>query len=345
MKSAFNYIILIVTLVLTSCSTPRMFTTLDLLRPADVTFKPEAKHVLIVNNAVTQADNMGHYRLNNVTGDTISESLKFDSAAVFCNASLYEGLEESQFFNSVQILYVKQNFTNNFHKIAPLDKEKVRTLCDIYNVDAIISLDHVLTRDYTGEYYYTDTYNTYAALHIDVYSTWSIHYPDDSKPAYFQYADEFSWEDRTISRLPDRYDALVDASLLTGSNVVDRLIPRWEKQERYFYTPKKPLMIQAMDSVAHRNWEAAILLWQKAANETKNSSLKFYAVNNIAIAYEVLGDYDKAIDYALQAVHLYEHVFVFNISQHQGIYSALEYLEFLKKRKEEIELLNKQLSD
>lgn len=345
MKSAFNYILLAAILTLTSCSVPRMVTTIDLLRPAEVTFKPEAKHVLIVNNAITQADNIGHYRIDTVSGDTISESLKFDSTAVFCNQSLYESLDESQFFNSVQPLHIKQNYTNNFYKVAPLDKEKVKALCNIYRADAIISLDHILINNFTGEYYLYIPYQSYAALDVDVYSTWSIHYPDNSKPAYCQFVDKFSWEGDDITNLPNRYDALVDASLLTGLNVADRFIPQWEKQDRYFYAPKKPLMIQAMDSVAHRNWGAAISLWKQADRESKSNSMKLYACNNIAIAYEILGDLDNAIEYALRAVKLHQEVLVAYLSEYRAIYSARSYYEFLKQRKEEIELLNKQLSD
>ena len=47
-------------LILSSCVTPRMFTTLDVLRPAEVTFNPEVQNVLIVNNSVVQPYNLGH---------------------------------------------------------------------------------------------------------------------------------------------------------------------------------------------------------------------------------------------------------------------------------------------
>lgn len=287
-----KYLILVLTIALTSCATPRMFTTLDLLRPAEVTFEPEVKNVVIVNNSVVQPYNVGHYDHRIGGSDKISETLKFDSAALFCNASLRENLEAKEFFNSVRMAQTNYNKTDNFYKIEPLDKESVKFVANLYNADAVISLDHIQLNDIVGNYY--ENYSMISALDVKVNTTWSIHYPNNTLSTHKQFEDEFSWEETTSKNLPERYDALVDACILAGSNIAERMIPRWEKQERYFYTPKKTLMQQAMDSVEVRNWKSAISLWKQASDQTKNFKSKYQAAHNQSIAYEILGDIDNA---------------------------------------------------
>lgn len=334
----FFYIICAVFL-LSSCKTQKMFTTLDLLRPAEITFAPGAKNVVIVNNSVVQPYNVGHLNDNS----TVSQTVKFDSAALFCNASLRENLESKEFFNSVNMAQTNQNKTDNFYKINTLDKESVRFLCDLYKADAVISLDHIQTEDKIGQYY--SDFSVVSALDVKVVTTWSVHYPDNTASTFKQFTDEFSWEEESSPSLPERYDALVDACILTGGNVADRMVPRWEKQERYFYTPKNSLMEQAMDSVERRNWKGAIELWKQAADQSKNNTLKFRASNNIAIAYEILGDLDNAIEYSQQTINLYPYITVISFSENDDIYGIVQYNEFLKKRKDEVELIKKQLSE
>ena len=344
MKTSISYYLIILTaLVLTSCATPRMFTTLDLLRPAVVTFEPGVKNVVIVNNSVVQPYNVGHFNLRVAGGDKKSETLKFDSAALFCNASLREQLESKEFFNQVRMAQTNQNKTDNFYKIAPLDKETIKFLCDLYQADAIISLDHIQTSDIIGDYY--ENYTLLSALDVKVISSWSINYPDNTASSHKQFTDEFSWEETSSKNLPERYDALIDACILTGSNVAERLIPRWEKQDRYFFTPNKPLMQQAMDSVEVRNWKSAISLWKQASDQTKSYKTKFHAANNMAIAYEILGDIDNALSACEIAINFYPNIVAVGFKENRDIYETLNYYNFLKKRKEEIDLISKQLSE
>lgn len=334
------------TFLLNSCSTPKMFTTLDILRPATVSFAPEVNNVLIVNNSVIQPSNIGHYDTKLFT-NPVSIDLIFDSAAIFCTASLRESLENKGFFNSVELSTNNQNNKDNFYQLAPLSKETVKSLCGIYKTDAIISLERIITIDSSEEY--TDGLSGYYNyLNVKVLTNWGIYYPTDLSTTFQQYTDSFTWESSNTKRalaanqLPSRYDALVDASILSGSNIADRFIPHWDKEDRYFYAPKDKTMQPAMDSVIVRNWSAAIRLWKEATENSKNNKLKFQAANNIAIAYEISGDIDNAYKYCMQALELYSTLTFF--PENNDGYNLFTYQASLLKRKKEIELLNKQLA-
>lgn len=345
MKTArFNLLYLIFLLfVLSSCRTQRMFTTLDVLRPAEVTFSPEVQHVLIVNNSVVQPYNVGHSNFSTFTNTNNPQniSLKFDSAALFIAASLRENLETNQFFNAVSMSQTNMNTSENYYKISPLNKQTVKFLCNLYKSDAIVSLDHVQTTDKLIK----NAGSNLSALDVKIDTKWTIHYPTDSASHFKQFTDEFSWEEEKLNNLPDRYDALVDACILTGSNISDRMIPQWGKEDRYFYTPKKSLFVQAMDSVTYRNWPAAIQLWKQAAELTKNSNTKFHAFNNIAIACEIMGDLNNAILYASKAIEIYPYIIIFSSTTEDEIFEMINYYETLKKRKEDARLLDKQLGN
>ena len=104
-----------------------------------------------------------------------------------------------------------------------------------------------------------------------------------------------------MSELPNREDALVDGALNVGQKSVNRFVPYWEKADRYFFNSHNKLMKKGMDSVYVKNWKSAIEYWELAIKKTKSTLTKAHATNNIAIAYEILGDIDKALDYATQS--------------------------------------------
>ncbi len=334
---------LILLLITTSCVSQRMFTTLDVLRPAEVTFNSGVQDVLIVDNSVIQPYNVGHTEMTTPESRNkpANISLKFDSAALFTAASLRENLEAKEFFRSVNMSQTNMNTTNNYYKLSPLNKQTVKFLCGLYKADAIISLEHIQISDNLIK----NAGINLNALDVRIDTKWIIHYPTDSASVFKEFSDEFSWEDDKANKLPNRYDALVDACILTGYNISDRLIPRWEKADRYFYAPKKELFVQAMDSLTYKNWPAAINLWQKASESTKNNRLKFEAYNNIAVAYEITGNLNKAMEYASKAVEIFPYMTVFSSSTLDEIYEMIDYYDVLEKRKQEATLLDKQLND
>lgn len=330
-------------ILLSSCSVPRAFTTIDVLRPARVTFRPEVKNVVIVINAPIQPENIGHIVFENE--HERNEILKFDSAAIFCTASLRENLESKGFFKIINSDTRNFNQSNRFYKVDTLNKYTIRKLCKKYNSDAVISLDHISTIDQIAIWNNID--DTFATIDVEMKTIWSIHYPAEKiKSDNIQFIDNFSWDININQKQPIRYNALVDAAILTGQSVADRFIPYWEKQDRYFYTPKRDIMTQAMDSVSYRKWESAIKLWEKALYSNKEKiSVQFQAANNIAIAYEILQDYPNAIKYAKKAVNLYPNIITFDSIISNSIYDLVPYIEYLERRQEEIKLLNKQLSE
>lgn len=332
-------------ILMNSCASKMYFTTLDTLKPAQVTFPPNVNNILIVNNSISQPANFGHYTTS-LSGYAKSQSLQFDSAAIFITSALKDALKTKSFFNQVELSLTEQNIGNSFNYVNTLPEEQIRMLCKIYNADAVIALNNTFLTDDISEYYLNEE-NFYDELNVKVNTNWSIYYLDNKKDN-IQFADSFLWHSQNYDRkmaldsLPKRYDALVDACILTGSNIADRMIPRWDKEDRYFFENKNELMTQAMDSVPYRKWSKAIELWNKAAETLKSNKIKYQAYNNIAAAYEIIGDIDKAIDYITKAVDTYSKGGTY--SEKDG-YFLISYQQILQARKKELKLLNQQLGN
>lgn len=339
----FKIIVILSVFLLTSCASKTYFTTLDILKPAVVTFPPEVKNVVIVNNSTPQPYNEGH-TLKSLFGTTSKLEIPFDSAGIFITASFRDDLENYNFFDKVTLSLTNQNLTNDYESIHKLSPERIKTLCIMFDSDAIISLDKVYITDHNEEFY--TEYGSYGnETEVKVKTDWTLYYLD-MKAHSIQFVDSFYWSSYDFDRktaslnLPNRYNALVDASILLGSNTAERMVPRWEKEDRYFFAPKDSKMQQAMDSVPYLKWQQAITLWEKAAETSKSNKIKYQAYNNIAVSYEIIGNFEKANIYADKALETYLHTA--NTSEKDG-YTLVNYVQSISKRQDELKLLNKQL--
>ncbi|MDP4238032.1 MAG: DUF6340 family protein [Bacteroidota bacterium] len=330
----------------TSC-TSLLYTSLDVLRPANVAFATDANDLLIVNNTVNQPAEYGHRNelINEVPKNVL---IKTDSMAIFCLGALTDDLEGKDFFSSVQLNPNTINQENDFFKSSQLNDETVKNLCLANHVNVVLSLDKIKVDDDLIENYLPESSTFLSTLELKFETSWSIHYLNKQEVTSVQYNDTVFWESesynrkKAISDLPNREDALVDGALTVGHKAVNRFVPYWDKVDRYFFNPRNKIMKQGMDSVYVKNWKAAINLWESELNKTKSNWIQAQAANNIAIGYEITGDLDKALEYATKA---YYSVGKMTIVDYQSFVRLSDYLNELTQRKKELDILKKQLGE
>jgi len=216
----------------------------------------------------------------------------------------------------------------------------------MHDADAILSLDHIVARSEIQEYFSVN-WGFSAVLNVSHETWWSIHYPNNPEVVALHFRDSLFWESdwyhsraEALEALPYRYDALIDGALFVGQNSVRRFLPFWEKSDRFFFNPSNRLMRQAMDSVVVKNWEGALELWKQVFDLTNNTRLRAEAANNIAIAYEILGDFDEALKYAKISHELFSATVT---TRESTLIRLSDYIQELQRRKDEILLLNRQL--
>jgi tetratricopeptide (TPR) repeat protein len=334
------------TVFLTSC-TSLLYTSLDVLHPAKVAFAPDANNLLIVNNTVNQPANYGH-RTDMINQSTKNINISTDSTSIFCLGALSEDLEGKDFFSSVSVIPNSVNKNTDFFSTTDLNEKTVKDLCAANHSNVILSLDNIKVSDDLTESYLIDNATFLASLELRFESTWSIHYLNKPEVTKIQFKDTVNWESESYQRketmkgLPKRADALVDGALTVGHNCVNRFVPYWDKVDRYFFNPKNKLMKQGMDSVYVKNWKSAISSWEKVLNTEKSTTLKAQATNNIAIGYEILGDMDKALEYAMKSLKLFGEQ---KVIDYDAVLRISNYVTELDQRKDEVPILKKQLGE
>jgi tetratricopeptide (TPR) repeat protein len=330
------------TVFLSSC-TKLLYTSLDVLRPAKVAFNSDVNNVLIINNTVPQPADIGHTTLF-AFEEPKKETYNTDSLSIFCLGALKEDIESKNFFASVQLSPNSINTITDFGSANYLSDETVQALCNSTQSDAIISLDKIKVKDEITEVFDALTNSYVSTLELNFESFWSLHYPNKAEFYAMQFKDTVYWEAESnfrkkgIKDLPKREDALVDGALYVGQNTVNRLVPYWDKVDRYFFNPNKKFFKQAMDSVYVKNWNSAISTWQTAMNQSKSNWTKAQAANNIAIAYEITGNIDKALEYASQAYYNLQEL---SFADYNSFVRIADYVtELIQRRKDMIKLKN-----
>ena len=87
-----------------------------------------------------------------------------------------------------------------------------------------------------------------------------------------------------------------------GNKVGYSFAPSWQTTCRYIY--EMPDLLEGLDAFRLQRWNNAINQWISIV-DSKNEKSAACAAANIAIAYEMLGDYALACDYAQRASRLF----------------------------------------
>ncbi|MDD2285131.1 MAG: DUF6340 family protein, partial [Paludibacter sp.] len=113
-----------------------LYTSIDVLRPAKVSFPIDVNHLLIVNNTVPQPPAYGHKAtLFNENQRTVV--VETDSLAIFALASFSESVIEKEFFSLVDLVHESKNKGSDFFTVGSPDQGVLKSLADEYDAHAI----------------------------------------------------------------------------------------------------------------------------------------------------------------------------------------------------------------
>jgi Family of unknown function (DUF6340) len=131
------------------------------------------------------------------------------------------------------------------------------------------------------------------------------------------------------SALIGRKEAVIQVGNKAGQAYASRILPYWIRVSRNYFVGGNDNFKTAQRKAQSGNWDGAAQLWLQ---ETKNTdgTLAGRACYNMAIISEINGDLDGAIQWAQKSYEDYK------------IRLALEYLNILKYRKQQNDLLKSQ---
>lgn len=195
---------------------------------------------------------------------------------------------------------------------ATLDWAQVDSICSLYKVDGLLSLEFFDT-DYsiinpgaTVANTATNVLNGNGASvqvsgKANARAGFRLYYPKTQTIVYQdRYTQNRTWVQTStnpaeaIAKLIKKNDALIEVSYYTGKSFAHDLVPLYFRENRQMYKGKKGQMERAQRQGLAQDWEGAIATWEDVYNTSGKSKIRAKAAYNIAFGYEVLGDLEKA---------------------------------------------------
>ncbi|MEA4936426.1 MAG: DUF6340 family protein [Paludibacter sp.] len=341
-----NILLVLLGLFLASCS-EMLYTNIEVLRPAKITFPADIDRVLIINNSKPQAHDYGHVtELFNEKKRKLN--IDTDSLAIYSIASFAESVQEKEFFSSVDVTYNSIKNAGDFLSTTPPPQSEIAELAEKSQANAVISLDRILVNDNVSELFNQEENTFLAYMEARYEKHWTIHFPEKHQVLNLVTKDTVYWESesyyrqRAMNGLPVRRDALIDGALITGSRDVNKFIPYWEKVDRYFFNFKNKTFKPGMDAVYKKDWDGAISCWEKLLPNAKSETYKAKIAHDLAVAYEIKEDIEKAYEYSNKALEFFMNSIIID---YQHFMFVVEHNNMLKLRLADQKILKKQLGE
>lgn len=283
-----NYIIIsLITSILISCNTVSVV-SLDVRRPASISFDKDIQNVIIVDNTPINGDSI-YLEVDKAL--IYNTEVPIDSSKVSFFKALTQFMNDEHFFERIG-LYNTNN--QNITDIQTLSKEQISNIKKDTEADAIIAINQF---DMVGKLENPSYYVPYALLELKSGVLFNI-YTSDGEMIYpnRMHTDSLFWNRTVEEGLPNIYDAGNEIAITTADNLTKRFIPYWETQERLLYSDNSKEMKQAAKLFKNNEWKEAAKVWGEVYYSDKSKTSKqVRAAANIALTNEYLDDIENAL--------------------------------------------------
>jgi len=297
-------------LLLLSCS-PFRYIAVDTQNPAAITFPPELRRILVVNNAVTQQEVPYESTLRMIPDSVkiTADSTAFD----FCR-TLGEIVAEHPFFDDVRLL--EGCFRKDMMPLTAmfLTREEVGQLCDEHEVDVVISLDRLLfkLKEDTEKVYGVEVIGM---LRVEVSGVLRLYLPgretpmttvllaDTIKPDFWFEPDDMLPHSLLFSS--DHTNLLRKSARLLAEEARVHFIPYWSHDVRWYYVASESQWKEATAFAVSERWDRATQLWLTLYDRASSWKKRARLASNIALGKELTGDLEEALKYAERSHQLF----------------------------------------
>lgn len=343
----FSILTVIVGTSLTSCKTSMSSVSMQVLKPAPISVPRHIQKVAVVNRSRASEENK---TMNMFEGIITGEGIYADrEGAEECLAGLRQTLTRTDRFTVAQPAGLDLRGTGTGMMATPLSWEQVEKICKDNSVDAIIALESfdsdsrvtmsaapVQTRDPKGNPITVTEHR--AAMRMDVKTAWRIYDPQNKSIVdEFKSLDDMGFNangptpEAARLALPIKRDAVKKTGYFAGQQYGNRISPSWVSVSRAYYTKYNDNFKLAAKKVRYKDWDGAAEIWKKEALGADKQAAGM-ACYNMAVAAEVQGNLDAAVEWANKAYKDFEN------------FKALSYKQTLEQRIYDVKRLEQQLN-
>ena len=301
---------------------------------------------MIVNNAAQQPDDIVSQEFYQ-EGQEKKLWFSADSMGYLFCLSLGNAIAESPLFDDVRLCTDTLRKDSNFFVSRPFSPSEIKSFCDLYDVDALITLDKMYFKPQ-----FEPTSLNYPYVFIQLIGELKAVYPGSQVAQAITFSDSiyiapYAFE-FYYSREPFQYTsqdvmaAMRSLSEYTGQRLHTHFVPHWISDSRWVFTSFSSEWKRATAYARADKWEMAATEWRASFEKTKQWKKKAFLASNLALCHEIAGDFAKAIEYAETADSLFKQ----NANEdHKFRKWQHKYLEQLKKRSEDDKTISLQLRE
>ena len=325
-------------LILSSCVSYEKF-SIEVFKPSEVRLTPDVEKVEIISRNLKYVhDTLQNYQVKN--RQLIKDKVHFntDSLAIMtCMDSLSGKLLAQNQFSSVGILPINTFAVSRVKEIRPAKSEFYKVVSEKTGADILILLDMFSC------FYSQKNDDSDLSANVVTSNIWSVYSTREQKIIdRFTQVDTLYWDETDENgkykklRIPDKKSAISLAAGVIGENYAKHILPAWAKVDRTIMQSTDSEFQKATKLAQNNKWEEAVPIWQ-VYSESKSKRNRVIAWYNLALASEMNGDVDRAIELTDQAAKASSGPFLSSENEAVRKYSAVLY-----QRKNEINKLNQQ---
>jgi hypothetical protein len=343
-KIKSGFLITLATMFLASCASVATI-PIEVMRPADYSVPPDVLSVVVVDFSFPHRGDSTHVLRLSPSNTEVVDTIWIDDFGLKVVESMAIELENRAFFDSVFLHPVSLNRPPAGRPNLSLSPYQVDKILEDYNAQAVIALESVeynsLFQAETLEGFYYVSLDAKSRLLWKIYDsqgrTMDAHIQQDSI-FWDNSEDLYSGDFSSIPAIRSAMETLAD---FMGKYYPDRIAPYWESQQRFYYSAGHHLFSRANDLLKANNWDHAARVWYYVFDEG-NEKQKAMAAFNIALSFEVRGDFEEAVAWAKVSKDLFEDMSAARVSALDKVRSTM-YTEELNERIRETQKLEEQV--
>ena len=305
--------LLMLTLVLSSCSVPYRSLTIETARPSSHLLPKDIHSLTLVNRGVTNEfrnfneDSLQQFFYNKGFNyqSVILDSLAADTTLKALGTLLYESgrydvviPEERNLNRNLKFYLMPQS----------LDWDEVASICKKFNTDALMVIERYYDKLLTEYHLFVPSggMTRYASATIDSKYDAVVKVYDPVKKEITRQLlvdDTISWQDADGStkalfkRLPSIKQCLIQTGIQVALDIDSHFSPTWVKESRIFFLLADGDASRIQVFADQHDWQGAYDYWLNFAQSSK-TTIRSKAEFNLALAAEMLGELDLSIEWA-----------------------------------------------
>lgn len=341
MQNRLLKVAMLLGLLITLISCGSMSTlNLDVLRPADISIDPEILSVVVVDNSLPYRGK-GVHTIKTPKGTGVIDTLWIDIFPQIAASSMAEALNNRLFFDSVYYYKDKTNQFGRGNLSENMLNRKIEYLCNLYKVQAVIFLESYNYKTKLTLMDLSDIY--YGSMDVNGGIVWKIYERNGNLLDQYIQTDSIFWDAANtryanlLNELPRQTAAVEVLAEYLGETYMKRVAPFWETVSRKYYSKGHYLFMRANDLHAINNWEEAAKVWYYVY-ENGNKRQKAISAFNIALSYEVRGEFDEAVAWGKITQKLFDNMSTLRASKYEKNITKYYNIQLVERQQQKLKL-------